>query len=553
VQRVKRVMRESFTPRDGCVGPSIREPRPITEIAERLGLREDEIDLYGTYKAKLHLSALERRRHIRPGRLVLVTAMTPTPHGEGKTTTAIGLADGLRRIGLRAAVTVRQPTLGPVFGIKGGGSGSGRARILPSEEMDLHLTGDAYAVGAAHNLASAVLDSHLHHGSCLAIDTGQIYWPRVTDHNDRALRRARIAIGDPLGERDAEWVITSASEVMAILALATSLTDLRGRLGRTVVARSMNGSLVTLEDLRVAGAMAALLRDALQPNLLQTAEGSPAFVHAGPFANIAHGCSSVLADELALRLNDIVVTEAGFGSELGAEKFFDIKCRISGLDASAAVIVATTRALALHGSDNLSRHVAILRHFGVPICIAINAFPDDSDVALDRALREACASGADAARVVRQATMGADGAVDLAEAVAKLTEGTSERSHQSGLLYSDELPLLAKIERIACELYGAGGVELTDEVRDDLRRFEADGFGRLPVCVAKTPLSLSHDPARRGVPCGYSLPITHARLHAGAGFVTVFAGHIQELPGLPTDPAGAHIDIAADGTVTGLR
>ena len=523
-------------------------PRPIIQVADDLGLRSDEVELHGRLLAKVRLSALERIADATVGRLVLVTAMTPTPFGEGKTTTAIGLADGLARMGLRSAVTLRQPTLGPVFGLKGGASGAGRASLVPAQAVNLHLTGDAYAVGAAHNLAAAVLDSHLHHGNALGIDPATISWPRVTDHNDRALRRTRIAIGDPLGERDATWEITSASEVMAILALATGIVDLRRRLGRVVVARRTDDRPVTLDDLEVAGSMAALLRDALQPNLLQTAEGTPAFVHAGPFANIAHGNSSILADRLALRLTDIVVTEAGFAAELGAEKFFDIKCRLGDLRPSAAVVVATTRALEIHGVENLARHVETVHRFGVPAIVAVNVFPDDTPEQVAAALVAARRAGADASHAARHVAEGAVGVEALADAVATL----SERPSGYAPLYADELPLHEKLERIAVEIYGADGIDLAEEAVTGIAALEEEGRGHLPVCIAKTPLSITHDPKVTGRPTAWRLPIRRVRLFAGAGFVTAYAGAIQTLPGLPVAPAAARIDLAEDGTITGL-
>jgi formate--tetrahydrofolate ligase len=522
--------------------------RPILQVADDLGLRHDELESHGRWIAKVGLPALSRLADAPVGRLVLVTAMTPTPHGEGKTTTAIGLADGLRRLGLRAVVTLRQPTLGPVFGVKGGATGAGRAELVPAQAINLHLTGDAYAVGAAHNLAAAVLDNHLHHGNRLDIDPAAITWPRVTDHNDRALRRARIAIGDPIGERDATWEITSASEVMAILALTSGPLDLRRRLGRIVVARRRDGRPVTLDDLQVAGAMAALLRDALQPNLVQTGEGTPAFVHAGPFANIAHGTSSLLADRLALRLAEVVVTEAGFAAELGAEKFIDITCRTGHLRPSAAVVVATTRALALHGGANLAHHVATVHRLGLPCAVAVNAFPDDADDALDAALAAARGSGADAVHLARHVAEGGAGIEALATAVYEL----ALRGEEAVPLYPDRLGLREKIERIATSIYGADGVDVAPSALVELERLEREGHGGLPICVAKTPLSISHDPKRAGVPAGYRLPVRRVRLFAGAGFVTVYTGAIQTMPGLPAVPAATRIDLEPDGTITGL-
>jgi formate--tetrahydrofolate ligase len=525
-------------------------PRPIAQVADDLGLRPDEVVPYGRWMAKVRIGALRRLASTSEGRLVLVTAMTPTPHGEGKTTTAIGLADGLARIGVRSLVALRQPTLGPVFGIKGGATGGGLSRLVPSQRIDLHLTGDAYAVGAAHNLAAAVIDNHLHHGNALGIDPATISWPRVTHHNDRALRRARIAIGDRIGERDASWEITSASEVMAILALSSGFADLRRRLGRIVVARRSDGRTVTLDDLDVAGAMAALLRDAIHPNLVQTAEGTPAFVHAGPFANIAHGTSSILADRLALRLADVVVTEAGFAAELGAEKFFDIACRVSGLTPSVVVVVATTRALELHGTGNLARHVAIVHAFGLPCVVAVNVFAGDTTAQLDAAAEAAREAGADAVAESRSVIDGGSGAVALARSVAEV----AERDGGSGfrLLYPDELGLAAKIERIATAVYGADGVDLAPEAVAEIALLEADGAGTLPICVAKTPLSISHDPTVTGSPTGFRLPIRRVRRFAGAGFVTAYAGAIQTLPGLPAHPAAERIELDDEGHIIGL-
>jgi formate--tetrahydrofolate ligase len=549
--------------RDPASARPIGEPRPILEIGRELGLRDHELEAYGPYKAKIRLDVLDRLADAPPGRLVLVTAITPTRFGEGKTTTAIGLTDGLRRIGRRAVVALRQPTLGPVFGIKGGAAGVGRSRVLPSDEMNLHLTGDSHAVQAAHNLAAAILDNHLHHGNALGIDMGTISWPRVTDISDRALRRTRVALGG-VGERNSSWVITSASEVMAILALAGDAADLRHRLGRVVVAARHDGSPVTLDDLQVAGSMAALLRDAIKPNLLQTSEGAPAVVHAGPFANIAHGCSSLLADRVALALSEVVVTEAGFGADLGAEKFFDITCRAGRMAPAAAVLVASARSLRAHGGAvagsgpdpgavarggaNLAHHVGILRRFGVPAVVAVNVFPDDSTAELDAVQEAALAAGARDAVLSRHAAEGSAGAVDLATAVERATaEPGSFRT-----LYDDELPLVDKIERIAREVYGADGIDLAPEAAQRLARLEADGHGSLPVCMAKTPLSLSHDPKLLGRPTGFRLPIRGAVLNAGAGFVTVLCGAIQLMPGLPADPASERIDLLPDGTIVGI-
>jgi formate--tetrahydrofolate ligase len=532
--------------------------RPILEIGRRLGLRDDELEAYGPYKAKIRLEVLDRLADVAPGRLVLITAITPTRFGEGKTTTAIGLTDGLQLIGRRAVVALRQPTLGPVFGIKGGAAGSGRARVVPSDEMNLHLTGDSHAVQTAHNLAAAVLDNHLQHGNALDIAIDTISWPRATDISDRALRRARVGIGSE-SERDTSWVITSASEVMAVLALAGDTIDLRNRLGRIVVASRRDGSPVTLNDLEVAGSMAALLRDAIKPNLLQTLEGAPAIVHAGPFANIAHGCSSVLADRIALGLSEVVVTEAGFGADLGAEKFFDITCRVGRLAPAAAVLVASVRSLRAHGGGagsravkrgaaNLAHHVEILGQFGVPVIVAVNVFPDDNAAELGAVRDAAVAAGAHDAVLSRHVADGGAGAVDLASAVERvIDEPSSFRT-----LYDDDLPLVGKIERIARRVYGADGIVLAPAAAERLARLEADGYGSLPVCMAKTPLSLSHDPRLLGRPTGFRLPIRGAILNAGAGFITVLCGAIQLMPGLPARPASERIDLLPDGSIVGI-
>ncbi|HEY3523861.1 MAG TPA: formate--tetrahydrofolate ligase [Candidatus Limnocylindrales bacterium] len=553
-------------------------PRPILEIARELGLRDDEVELYGPTKAKVRLEAIERLEATNArGRYVVVTAMTPTPLGEGKTTTTIGLVQGLRRIGRRAAVTIRQPSLGPVFGIKGGAAGGGYSQVIPMEDFNLHLTGDVHAIGAAHNLAAAFIDNHLHHGNALGIDPATIGWPRVVDISDRAVRRTVIGLGGRENgpPREAEWQITVASEVMAILALASGLHDLRTRLGRIVLAWGLDGRPITAEDLKVAGAMTVLLRDAIKPNLLQTLEGGPAFVHAGPFANIAHGNNSVLADRLALVTNEIVCTEAGFGADMGAEKLFDIKCRQSGLRPDAAVVVATIRALKMHGgvgrivagrpldpalttedvdavrggAANLARHVEIVRLFGVPAVVAINAFPTDTDAEIEAVREMALAAGARDAVVARHFTDGGAGAEGLAEAVwAAAAQGAPEFR----LLYPDDAPLTEKIEAIALGVYGAAGVDVLPAAAKALARFESAGYGALQVCMAKTQYSLSHDPALLGRPVGFRVPVRDVRLSAGAGFVTPLLGEMRTMPGLPSAPGGERIDIDAAGEVVGL-
>jgi formate--tetrahydrofolate ligase len=564
-------------PSDLDIARSVR-PRPIGDVAADLGLAPDEIELYGPTKAKVTLAAVERLERERPrGRYVVVTAITPTPLGEGKTTTTVGLAQGLNRIGHRAAVAIRQPSLGPVFGIKGGAAGGGYSQIIPMEDFNLHLTGDIHAISAAHNLASAFLDNHLHHGNALGIDPFTIRWPRVVDISDRAIRRVIIGLGGKENgvPRESEYVITVASEVMAILALARDLFDLRARLGRIVLAADRDGKAVTTEDLGVAGAMTVLLRDAIKPNLLQTLEGGPAYVHCGPFANIAHGNSSILDDRIALATSDIVVTEAGFGADMGAEKFFDIKCRASGLRPDSAVVVATVRALKMHGGvgkivagkpldpalttenveavraggSNLAAQVGIVRAYGVPVVVAINSFPTDTAAEYEAIREVAIGAGARDAVVTRNWAEGGKGAEDLAAAVWSAAETPGDGFR---LLYPDELPLRDKIETIATRVYGADGVDFAPAASKALATFEAQGYGYLPVCVAKTHLSLSHDPSLKGRPTGFRFPIRDVRLAAGAGFIYPLAGDMRTMPGLPSRPAGEKIDIDADGNVVGL-
>ncbi|HYX12329.1 MAG TPA: formate--tetrahydrofolate ligase [Candidatus Acidoferrum sp.] len=553
-------------------------PRPIGEVAADLGIRPEELEQYGPWKAKVRLEAITRLEAENPrGKYVVVTAVTPTPLGEGKTTTTVGLAQGLNRIGRRAAVAIRQPSLGPVFGIKGGAAGGGRSQVIPMEDFNLHLTGDNHAVGAAHNLAAAFLDNSLHHRNPLGIEPQSIQWPRVVDISDRSIRRTVIGLGGRENgpPRETEWQITVASEVMAVLALAADLADLRARLGRIVLAQTYDGAPVTADDVRVAGAMTALLRDALKPNLLQTLEGGPAFVHAGPFANIAHGNNSVLADRLALATTEIVCTEAGFGADMGAEKFFDIKCRASGLRPDAAVLVATIRALKVHGgvgkivagrpldpvlheenvaavtagSANMAKQIENVLTFGVPVVVAVNAFPTDAPAEIAAVQEAALAAGARAAVVSRHYTEGGRGAEELAEAVWSVAEEGAPGFH---FLYADDVPLREKIETIALRIYGAAGVDELPAATRALALCEALGYGRLPVCMAKTQYSLSHDPSLRGRPTGFRIPIRDVQLSAGAGFVTPLLGEMRTMPGLPSRPGGENIDIDADGEIVGL-
>jgi formate--tetrahydrofolate ligase len=553
-------------------------PRPIIDISRELGIADDEVELYGPTKAKITLAAIERLEAERTrGKYVVVTAITPTPLGEGKSTTTVGLGQGLNHIGKRAAVCIRQPSLGPVFGIKGGAAGGGYSQVIPMEDFNLHLTGDVHAIGAAHNLAGAFIDNSLHHKNPHGIDPHGILWPRVLDISDRALRHVVIGLGgrEDGVPRETEFVITVGSEVMAVLALATDLFDLRARLGRIVLATRGDGTPVTADDLGVAGAMTVLLRDAIKPNLLQTLEGGPAFVHAGPFANIAHGNNSIIADRVALATNDIVLTEAGFGADMGAEKFFDIKCRASGLTPDAGVVVATVRALKMHGgvgkivagkpldpalltenveavragAANLAKHIENVRMFGIPAVVAINSFPTDTPAEVEAIREVAMAAGARDAVVATHFTDGGRGAAALAEAVWAATEDPG-RSFQ--LLYPDEAPLGEKIHTIVTKVYGADGMEFTPRAQRQLKQYEELGYGHLPVCMAKTQYSLSHDAGLKGRPSGFTVPIREIRLSAGAGFITPICGDMRTMPGLPSKPGGENIDIDAEGNVVGL-
>jgi formate--tetrahydrofolate ligase len=539
--------------------------KPIGQIAEMLGLLNQEIIPYGATKAKIALSALERLKERPVGRYILVTAMNPTPLGEGKTTTSIGLAMAFCRKGHRAVVTLRQPSIGPVFGMKGGGTGGGRAQMVPMEEINLHLTGDAHAVSASHNLLSAFTDNHLFHGNMLQLDPRRMAWPRAMSVSDRSLRDIGIRDGEGQLRRRGQFVITEASEVMAILALASGPQDLRNRLARIVVGYTTEGRPVTSEELKCAGAMAVLLKDALCPNLVQTLEGTPAFVHTGPFGNIAHGNCSILSDMLALRCADFVITEAGFGSDLGAEKFFNIKCRVSGLKPNAAVIVATLRALKLHGGGgvakagaplppgltgpnhealakgiaNLEQHIANVKAYGVPVVVAINGFQGDSPEEWQYVKQRALEAGAAGAAVSTHWVDGGKGAEALVEEVVT----ACRRPSDFRFLYPDSMPIKQKIETVATRMYGAAGVIFEPAVEEQIETATRMGCGEWPVCMAKTPLSLSHDPALKGRPTGFMLPVKELRILAGAGFLTAVCSGIQLMPGLPRHPAGEHIDI----------
>lgn len=569
---------------------SRQSPRlPIQALAERLRIPHHLLSPQGHHKGKLSLALLKQSAEQQAGKLVLVSAITPTPLGEGKTVTTLGLSMGLNHIGLSSIATIRQPSLGPVFGIKGGAAGGGQAQVVPMEEMNLHLTGDFHALSAAHNLAAAALDARLFHEHKLGdqftaktglprldIDPAQILWPRTLDINDRALRHLSIGQGSPSDgvERQDRFVITAASELMAILALASDLRDLRTRIGRIQLALDMQGDPITAERLEVAGAMTVLLKDALQPTLMQTTEQTPVLVHAGPFANIAHGNSSVIADRMALGLTDYVVTEAGFGSDMGLEKFFNIKHRQSGLTPSCVVLVATVRSLKANsglldirpgqplpaslgeedlptlrqGCANLAWHIKNARRYGVPVVVAINRFPSDSQAELALLADEARRAGACGVALSEAFTQGGAGASDLARAVVEACAQPSDVK----LLYPDAMSLAAKLATLVECGYGGRGVLLSDKAKGQLAALSKAGWDHLPVCVAKTPLSLSHDPALKGVPTGFEVPIDEVRLCAGAGFVYALAGPIMTMPGLGSLPAYRHIDIDDDGEIVGL-
>ncbi|MBT6154320.1 MAG: formate--tetrahydrofolate ligase [Planctomycetaceae bacterium] len=549
---------------------------PISQVAAALGLKDEQFEPCGWHKAKLKLG-LERELADRPAaKYIDVTAVSPTPLGEGKTVTTIGLAMALNRLGRPAIATLREPSMGPVFGIKGGGAGGGRATLLPADDVNLHFTGDIHAVSAATNLLAAMMDNHLKRGKSPVVDESTVTWRRSIDMNDRGLGRVITGIGDvpqaPL--RETGFDLTAASEVMAILALATSLEDLRHRVGKILVGLTPGREPVFAEDIGCAGAMAALLRDAIRPNLVQTCENTPALVHAGPFGNIAHGNSSVLADLCATRLADFVITESGFGADCGAEKFFNIKCRTSGLRPDAEVLVCTVRALKMQsgrvkvrpgrplpeelttenidmltaGAVNLEAHIEIIRQFGVPVVVAVNRFPDDTDRELNAIQKIAQEAGAVATAVSDAFSTGGDGAQALAKAVVQAAD---QPSHFE-FLYPLDLPLKEKIETIATRIYGAAGVDYSPLANRRLQLYSDLGYGKLPVCIAKTQYSLSHDPALMGRPTGFQFPIRDVRLASGAGFLFALSGDIRTMPGLPSEPAARRIDIDAAGNITGL-
>ena len=541
---------------------------PITEVAAKLGIGEEDIELYGRYKAKLSMDLIKRVQDKPDGKLILVTAITPTPAGEGKSTTTVGLAQGLAKIGQKVIVALREPSLGPCMGIKGGAAGGGYSQVVPMEDINLHFTGDFHAITTAHMLLAAMLDNHIQQGNALNIDPRRIVWKRVVDMNDRELRNIVVGLGGKAHgvPRQDGFDITVASEVMAILCLATGLHDLKERLSKIIVAYDYSGNPITAGMLKAQGAMAALLKDAVKPNLVQTLENVPAIIHGGPFANIAHGCNSVMATKTALKLADYTITEAGFGADLGAEKFFDIKCRYAGLKPDAVVLVATVRALKMHGGVpktelatpdveavkrgivNLEKHIENIKQYGLPLVVAINAFAQDTPEELE-AIRSHCAAHGVNVALSEVFAKGGEGGIELAkEVVALATSGKADFK----LLYGEELSLKEKIETIAKKIYGAVGVNYTKEANNALKDFEKMGYGHLPVCMAKTQYSFSDDPALLGRPEGFEITIKNCRIAAGAGFVVVLTGDIMTMPGLPKVPAAEKIDVSDDGVISGL-
>lgn len=541
--------------------------KPITDIAYRAGIDEEYLEQYGRYKAKIDLSLLKKQTG-KKGKLILVTAMTPTPAGEGKTTTTIGLADGLSRIGKNVVVALREPSLGPVFGIKGGAAGGGYAQVVPMEDINLHFTGDFHAIGAANNLLAAMIDNHIYQGNSLGIDPRRITWHRCVDMNDRQLRFVVDGLGGRVNgtPREDSYDITVASEIMAVLCLSESIADLKARLARIVIGYTYDEKPVTAGQLKAEGAMTALLKDALKPNLVQTLEGTPALVHGGPFANIAHGCNSVTATKMAMRLGDYAVTEAGFGADLGAEKFLDIKCRCAGLRPDAAVIVATVRALKMHGGlaktelktenlealekglPNLLRHVAnITGVYGLPAVVAVNRFPDDTDAEV-RMVTERCAELGVKAIISTVWADGGKGGTDLAEEVVRLCETDSDFR----LCYDSNDTIENKITAVVRRVYGGEGISVTPAAKKQIASLEALGYGGLPVCIAKTQYSFSDNPALLGAPKGFTVSVKNVRVSAGAGFIVVLTGDIMTMPGLPKSPAAERIDVDDNGVIKGL-
>ncbi len=540
----------------------------ITDVAAKLGISEDDIELYGKYKAKLSYDLIRRVKDKKDGKLILVTAITPTPAGEGKSTTTVGLAQGLAKLGKKVIVALREPSLGPCMGIKGGAAGGGYSQVVPMEDINLHFTGDFHAITSAHMLLAAMLDNHIQQGNALNIDPRRIAWKRVVDMNDRELRNIVVGLGGKAHgvPRQDGFDITVASEVMAILCLASSLHDLKERLAKIIVAYDYNGNPVTAGQIKAQGAMAALLKDAVKPNLVQTLENVPAIIHGGPFANIAHGCNSVMATQTGLKLADYTITEAGFGADLGAEKFFDIKCRYAGLKPDAAVIVATVRALKMHGGVpktdlktpnveavkkglvNLEKHIENVKKFGVPCVVAINIFAQDTAEELE-AVREHCAKHGVNVALSDVFAKGGEGGIDLAKEVIALADSGESKFAP---IYPLDMSLKGKIETIAKEIYGADGVNYTKEADKAIKEFEELGYGNLPICMAKTQYSFSDDPALLGRPSGFKITIRNCRIAAGAGFIVVLTGDVMTMPGLPKVPAAEKIDVTDDGVISGL-
>lgn len=544
------------------------EKKKITEIAKIAGVEEKYLEQYGNYKAKVDYSLLKDKEEKEEGKLILVTAITPTPAGEGKTTTSVGLTDGLRKIGKKSIAALREPSLGPVFGVKGGAAGGGYAQVVPMEDINLHFTGDFHAIGAANNLLAAMLDNHIQQGNRLGIDPKQITWKRAVDMNDRQLRHIVDGLGGKMQgvPREDGFEITVASEVMAVLCLASDIRDLKERLSRIIVGYTYEGKPVTAKDLKAEGAMAALLKDALKPNLVQTLEGTPAFIHGGPFANIAHGCNSVTATRMAMKLGEYAVTEAGFAADLGAEKFLDIKCRMAGLRPSAVVIVATVRALKYHGGvekselneeniealekgmPNLLQHVKNIKEvFGLPCVVAINAFPTDTREEL-KVVEERCREVGVNVALSEVWSKGGEGGIELAKEVVRLCEEPNE-FRQS---YELDRRIEEKLEEICKKIYHADGINLTDNAKKQAKQLEELGFGGLPICMAKTQYSFSDDASKRGAPRGFSVTVRNLKVCAGAGFIVALTGDIMTMPGLPKVPAAEKIDVDDDGVITGL-
>lgn len=542
--------------------------KPIMDVANEYGIGEDEIELYGKYKAKISLDIFNRLKDKKDGKLILVTAITPTPAGEGKSTTSVGLGQALNKIGKKAIIALREPSLGPVFGVKGGAAGGGYAQVVPMEDINLHFTGDMHAITAANNLLAAAVDNHIHQGNSLNIDSRQIVWKRVIDMNDRALRDIVVGLGGKANGfvREDGFMITVASEVMAILCLSNDLMDLKERLGKIIIGYNYEGSPVTAKELKVNGAMAMLLKDAIKPNLVQTLENTPALIHGGPFANIAHGCNSILATKLGLKLADYVVTEAGFGADLGAEKFLDIKCRYGGLKPEAVVIVATIRALKMHGGvvktelgkenlealdkgfSNLEKQVANIRKFGLPVLVAINRFVNDTEAEIELLLNK-CNKFDIPVSLNEVWAKGGEGGTEMAEKLVKMIEdGTSNYKP----IYEIDDSIEEKLNKIVREIYGGDGVILEPKALKEIKRIEAMGYGHLPICMAKTQYSLSDNPALLGAPKGFTITVREMRVSAGAGFIVCLTGDIMTMPGLPKVPAAEKMDIDENGKITGL-